>query len=122
MLEALGWFGDKDPLGRECRRLLRPGGRLIVTAAPRRARLIRRLRTAGRTSPGGFPDYDPWATPEIFARHGFALELTRRFQLGLNRLFVLVKPFDRGGGRARTWPGRRTRPTHLSTARLFPPD
>ena len=36
--------------------------------------------------------FQPSQTPEIFERAGFALETNRRFQLGLNNLFVFTKP------------------------------
>src|SRR5262249_42118589 len=88
----------KEPLARECRRLLRPGGRVIVTVpAPLVDRIIAllcRLRLADGMSLEEHHGFDPSATPAVFERHGFDLEHRSRFQLGLNFLFVFPNPTD----------------------------
>jgi SAM-dependent methyltransferase len=96
MLATLEHIRDKDPLARECWRLLRPGGRVIITVPSGFVDVIVHLLCKVRLADGMSLDehhgYDPRTTPEVFGRHGFVLERWRRFQLGLNHLFVLRKP------------------------------
>jgi len=95
MLATLEHIRDKDPLARECYRLLRPGGRVIITVPSGLVDGIVHalcvLRLADGMSLEEHHGFDPRTTPEIFGRHGFELERWRRFQLGLNHLFVLRK-------------------------------
>ncbi|MFO0952920.1 MAG: class I SAM-dependent methyltransferase [Isosphaeraceae bacterium] len=96
MLATLEHIRDKDPLAVECRRLLRPGGRVIVTVPSGRVDAIVdvlcRLGLADGMSLDEHHGFDPTRTPEVFARHGFEVEYAGRFQLGLNHLFVLRAP------------------------------
>ena len=96
MLATLEHIRDKDPLGRACQRLLRPGGRLIITVpsgfVDAIVHTLCTLRLADGMSLEEHHGYDPRTTPQVFGRHGFALEHQCRFQLGLNHLFVLRKP------------------------------
>jgi SAM-dependent methyltransferase len=96
LLATLGQIREKEALARECYRLLRPGGRVIVTVPSRWMGSI--LMLLGRF---GLVDgrmvtvphrYDPRTCPPLFVQHHFALEMWRRFQLGLNHLFVFRKP------------------------------
>lgn len=96
MLATLEHIRDKEPLARECWRLLRPGGRVIITVPSGFVDVIVHLLCKVRLADGMSLDehhgYDPRTTPDVFGRHGFTLERRRRFQLGLNHLFVLRKP------------------------------
>ncbi len=87
---------EKDPLGRECYKLLRSGGRLIVTApspiVDEFVHLLCRLRLIDGMSLEEHHGFDPRSTPDVFGRHGFLLEHRRHFQLGMNHLFVLRRP------------------------------
>jgi len=98
MLATLEHIRDKDTLGRECNRLLCPGGRVIITVPSSQVDIIVewlcRLRLADGMSLEEHHGFDPRTTPKVFRRHGFALEYSRRFQLGLNHLFVLRKRAD----------------------------
>jgi SAM-dependent methyltransferase len=96
MLATLEHIVDKEPLARECWRLMRPGGRVIITVPSGFVdvivHLLCKVRLADGMSLEEHHGYDPRTTPQVFGRFGFALEKWRRFQLGLNHLFVLQKP------------------------------
>ncbi len=98
LLATLEHIRDKEPLARECRRLLRPGGRIVITVpAPFVDGIVdwlRRLRLADGMSLEEHHGFDPTATPAVFMRHGFLLEHHHRFQWGLNHLFVFRKPTE----------------------------
>jgi SAM-dependent methyltransferase len=98
MLATLEHIRDKGPLARECWRLLRPGGRVIITVPSGFVDVIVhflcKIRLADGMSLDEHHGYDPRTTPEVFGAFGFTLERWRRFQLGLNHLFVLRKPDD----------------------------
>lgn len=108
MLATLEHIVAKEPLAAECWRLLRAGGRLIITvparAVDRIVSLLCLLRLADGMSLDEHHGYDPRSTPDIFGRFGFVLERWRRFQLGLNHLFVLTKPLAISDGQGATAP------------------
>jgi SAM-dependent methyltransferase len=100
LLATLEHIPNKDPVARECFRLLRPGGRVLLTVPspwvdPIMAVLCR-LRLAKGMSLEEHHGFDPCTTPSIFVPSGFALERWQRFQLGLNHLFVFRKPLAAG--------------------------
>jgi SAM-dependent methyltransferase len=96
MLATLEHIHLKEPLAHECSRLLRPGGRLIITVpSPIVDHIIHtlvRLRLADGMSLDEHHGFEPRTTPDIFGKAGFMLVHARRFQLGLNYLYVLQKP------------------------------
>lgn len=96
MLATLEHIVDKDPLARECWRLLAPAGRVIITVPSRAVDgivdVLCKVGLADGMSLDEHHGYDPTTTPDVFGRYGFVLERWRRFQLGLNHLFVLQKP------------------------------
>jgi SAM-dependent methyltransferase len=92
MLATLEHIADKEPLARECRRVLRPTGRVILTVpSPVADMVIDRLVAVGLLHGMSLEQhhgFDPRLTPAVFVPHGFRLEHQSRFQLGLNNLFV----------------------------------
>jgi SAM-dependent methyltransferase len=80
----------------ECYRVLRPGGRVVLTVPSPRVDtvlwLLERLRLADGMCTDQHYGFDVEQTVSLFCRAGFELGARRRFQLGLNNLFVFLKP------------------------------
>lgn len=80
----------------ECQRLLRPGGRVIITVpSPLVDRILdwlRRFRLIDGMDLHQHYGFDPRQLPGLFAPPHFRLLRHSRFQLGLNNLFVFQKP------------------------------
>lgn len=74
---------------------LRPGGRAILTVpAPtvdRIVDLLVRLRLAEGMTLHEHHGFDPAGVPSLFVPHGFRLLHHRRFELGLNHLYVFER-------------------------------
>lgn len=81
-----------ESLAAGAHRLLKPGGRIIITvpaaAVDRILAVLKALRVIHGMSLEEHHGYDVNTTGRIFAPPRFALEVRRRFQLGLNNLFV----------------------------------
>lgn len=96
LLATLEHIRDKAPLAREARRLLAPGGRLIMTVpSPRVDAIVHtlvRLRLADGMSLEEHHGFVPADTEPIFRAAGLELEHHAAFQLGLNHLFVFRNP------------------------------
>jgi SAM-dependent methyltransferase len=107
MLATLEHIRDKGPFAEEFFRVLRPGGRVIITVPSQWVdnivHTLCKLGLADGMSLEEHHGFDPCTTPDIFGDRGFALERWRRFQLGLNHLFVFRKPAD-----VQTAPYRKT--------------
>jgi SAM-dependent methyltransferase len=106
LLATLEHIRAKEPLARECFRLLRPGGRVIITVPSPRVDtivgLLHRLHLADGMSLEEHHGFDPNTTPDIFLEHGFILEHQARFQLGLNHLYVFRREAPVPPGRRET--------------------
>jgi SAM-dependent methyltransferase len=96
LLATLEHIRDKVPLAREARRLLSPGGRLILTVpSPRVDDIVHtlvRLGLADGMSLEEHHGFQPADTRAIFEAGGLELEHHSAFQLGLNHLFVFRQP------------------------------
>jgi SAM-dependent methyltransferase len=96
LLATLEHIRDKTPLAREARRLLAPGGRLIMTVpSPRVDAIVHtlvRLGLADGMSLEEHHGFQPGDTGPIFLAAGLELEHHATFQLGLNHLFVFRNP------------------------------
>lgn len=75
-----------------CVRLLRPGGRVVVTVPSPLVDRILHVGMALRIFEGiaahEHHGFDPTQLPELFAASGLVIEHAARFQLGLNNLYV----------------------------------
>jgi SAM-dependent methyltransferase len=95
MLATLEHIQDKEAVARESRRLLKTGGRLIITvpdpAVDRIIDLLVWLRLADGMSLEQHHGFVPADLPGIFTACGFQLKNWHRFQLGMNNLFVFER-------------------------------
>jgi 2-polyprenyl-3-methyl-5-hydroxy-6-metoxy-1,4-benzoquinol methylase len=89
-------YRELEALRRGSSNALRPRGRLILTVpSPKVDRLLQWLERIGLVSGIGLHEhhgFDPTQVPRAFSGDGLRLVISRRFQFGLNNLFV----FERG--------------------------
>jgi len=88
--------GDQDAFVEACRTLVKSKGRVVLSipapvvdhiiAALQLARVLRGMEAEQHWG------FDPKATIPLFVSHGFAPQVHRRFQMGLNHLFVFTAP------------------------------
>lgn len=99
MLAVLEHFPESgySGLARGCARLLKPGGRLVISvpspAVDAMLGVLVKVRLVHGMSLEEHHGYDIAKTPEIFPEPDFTLRTHETFQLGLNNLFV----FERTG-------------------------
>ena len=86
---------DLDQWREACEALLEPGGRLIATVPSPRVddilHLFGRLRLVEGIAAHEHHGFDPEDLPPILSSGGLAVSEHRRFELGLNHLFVFTK-------------------------------
>lgn len=101
LLAVLEHLADPAASPRELARVLAPGGRVVLTVPSALVDSILHVLRALHVLDGMELDehhgFDASRTPVVFAQAGFAERAHRRFQLGLNHLWVFEKP---RGGRA----------------------
>jgi len=88
---------DHARLARECFACLKPNGMLLITVPSRLVDTILHVLIAvrlveGETSMDQHYGFDPRETIGVFVPAGFELVTRRRFQLGMNNLFVFRRP------------------------------
>jgi 2-polyprenyl-3-methyl-5-hydroxy-6-metoxy-1,4-benzoquinol methylase len=97
MLAVLEHIPDDQlkPLARGCARLLKPGGRLVITvpspAVDAILEVLSTLRLIHGMSLEEHHGYDIAETPSVFGAPEFRLVLHDTFQLGLNHRFVFER-------------------------------
>ena len=87
---------EQEAMARAVADRLRPGGHLVITVPSKLVDPIvdalvhmKLMRAVGIEQHWGF---DPGDTPRVFGAAGLETVRSRRFQLGLNNLYVLRKP------------------------------
>jgi 2-polyprenyl-3-methyl-5-hydroxy-6-metoxy-1,4-benzoquinol methylase len=99
MLAVLEHVEEPSVLARECERILAPNGRLILTvphpAVDAVLDTLMFLGIADGMSTEEHHGFDVELTQAIFEGADLRLHHKRKFQLGLNRLFVFEKPINR---------------------------
>ena len=96
ILAALNHIPNRAAVLNECRRVLRPGGRLIITMlTPNTSRIWHWLRAPWDADqrergmkPGEVYGFTPAQLSELLSGAGFTLLFQRRFMLGFNRIYV----------------------------------
>jgi 2-polyprenyl-3-methyl-5-hydroxy-6-metoxy-1,4-benzoquinol methylase len=86
---------DQQRLGRTCAGLLRPAGRVIITVpSPLVDHILHGLRAVRLVEAETLHEhygFEVANTPGLFTPHGFEMVHRRRFQLGLNNVFVFER-------------------------------
>lgn len=96
IVAALNHIPNRADVLRECRRMLRPGGRIVITMlTPRTSRVwhwVRKPWDADQRDrgmqPGEVFGFTAKQLVYLFQTAGFALQSTHPFMLGLNRVYV----------------------------------
>jgi SAM-dependent methyltransferase len=96
IIAALNHIPNRAAVLSECRRVLRPGGRIIITMlTPRTSRIWHWLRAPWDTDqrqrgmrPGEVYGFTCAQILELFEHAGFRLLSQRPFMLGLNRVYI----------------------------------
>jgi 2-polyprenyl-3-methyl-5-hydroxy-6-metoxy-1,4-benzoquinol methylase len=96
LLATIEHMHNKSDVARESFRLLRSNGRVIITApsllVDRILDVLAALRLVDGMSLEEHHGFHPEEIPGIFTKEGFRVAAARKFQFGLNNLFVFEKP------------------------------
>lgn len=96
IVAALNHIPNRAAVLNECRRVLKPGGRVIITMlTPRTSRIWHWLRAPWDADqrdrgmqPGEVYGFTSAQLVELFTHAGFTLLAQQRFMLGLNRVYI----------------------------------
>jgi SAM-dependent methyltransferase len=96
ILAALNHIPNRAAVLNECRRVLKPGGRVVITMlTPRTSRIWHWLRAPWDADqrdrgmqPGEVYGFTSAQLLELFQRAGFTLLSQQRFMFGLNRVYI----------------------------------
>lgn len=96
IIAALNHIPNREAVLNECRRVLRPGGRVVITMlTPGTSRIWHWLRAPWDADQrergmqtGEVYGFTPAQVVDLFGRAGFALVSEQRFMLGLNRVYI----------------------------------
>lgn len=92
---------EQGQLARDCARLLKPGGHLIVTVPSLLvdpiAKTLTRLRIMTAVALEQHYGFDARDTPDVLSVDGLRLVKAKRFELGLNHAFVFRQTRGAGG-------------------------
>jgi len=95
LLAVFEHLQDNDLVIQELYRVLRPGGRVILTVPGNQVdRVLDLLIAVGMADGMSLEEhhgYEAGETPILFKSHGFIMQKWRRFQFGLNNLFIFNK-------------------------------
>jgi len=98
MLATLEHMNDVNGIAQECARILRPRGRVIITVpslvVDQLLAILVRTKILDGMSLEQHHGLDPSQVPRAFVGNSFSLLAHRRFQLGLNHLYVFKKESD----------------------------
>lgn len=96
MLAVLEHVPDPAAIARECARLLAPGGRVVITVPDAKVdhilAVLSRLGLIHGMSLEEHHGYETAQTSPVFEAAGFRTSLKKKFELGLNNVFVFEKP------------------------------
>jgi len=99
MLATLEHMNDINGIAQECARILRSRGRVIVTVpslvVDQLLVVLVRTRLLDGMSLEQHHGLEPSQVPKAFISNSFSLLAHKRFQLGLNHLYVFEKESDR---------------------------
>lgn len=96
--------GQQARVAEHCARLLRPGGHLVITvpspAVDPILWVLTRLRLLEGIALEQHYGFDAAKTPSLFAGPGLLPVVSKKFQLGLNNLYVFRKERSSGAGQS----------------------
>ena len=95
LLATIEHMNNKDAIVKESWRLLRPGGRVVITAPGSIVddilSILKILRIVDGMSLDEHHGFNIKELPDTFKKEGFVLKAWQKFQLGLNNLFVFER-------------------------------
>jgi 2-polyprenyl-3-methyl-5-hydroxy-6-metoxy-1,4-benzoquinol methylase len=95
LLATIEHIQDKSVIAREAARLLRKGGRVIITVpslmVDRILQVLLLFRIVDGMSLEEHHGFQPNELPDIFVPEGFSIRKKQKFQFGLNNLYVFER-------------------------------